>query len=322
MRRSSQVIIVTALAVLVGSCGDSPIQPTPPPTLTITCPANRSVQSPDGNPAGVSFDAPQTIGGANPVTTTCTPASGAQFPVGNTTVTCEARDSGNRLASCSFMVQIQGPPRLTSSRFLAFGDSLTWGVISASVTTLVVSVPDSYPFELQDRLVARYRQQLPVVLNEGNPGELASDTGIQRFRSVLLSNRPEVVLLMEGTNDLLFGQSGANNAITALQAMIREAKSQNIRILLSTVPPQRAGGARQRDAVVALIPGFNDRIRALASAESIPLIDVYDGMKDDISLIGVDDLHPTIRGYDVMADIFYSAIRTNFENQAVRGLRR
>ena len=310
------------LLIAAAACGGStPNQPTPPPTLVITCPPNRSVQSPEGNPTGVSFDAPQTVGGAAPVTTTCNPASGAEFAVGNTTVTCEARDSGNRQASCSFTVQVQAPPRLTATRFLAFGDSLTYGVISASVTLLVASVPDSYPFVLQDRLVARYRQQTPVVLNEGNPGELAAQTGVQRFRSVLLAHRPDVVLLMEGTNDLLFGQTGANNAVDALRAMIREAKSQNVRIVLSTVPPQRPGGARRRDAVVALIPGFNDRIRGLASAENIPLIDVYDGMKDDLTLIGVDDLHPTVRGYDVMADIYYNAIRMQFENQPPSGSR-
>ncbi len=98
---------------------------------------------------------------------------------------------------------MQGPPRLSATRFLAFGDSLTAGVLSPAVTLLIVSPPDSYPFGLQSRLVSRYRQQTPVVLNEGNPGELASGTGVQRFRSVLLQNRPEVVLLMEGTNDLL-----------------------------------------------------------------------------------------------------------------------
>lgn len=304
------------LLLSVEACGrGSPNQPTPPPALVITCPPNRSVQSPEGNPAGVSFDPPQTVGGSAPVTTTCNPASGGEFPVGNTTVTCEARDSGNRVASCTFTVQVQAPPRLTAARFLAFGDSLTYGVISASVTALVSSVPDSYPWVLQDRLVARYRQQTPVVLNEGNPGELATQTGVQRFRSVLLAHRPEVVLLMEGTNDLLFGQTGADNAIGALGAMVREAKSQNVRIVLATIPPQRPGGARRRDAVVALIPGFNDRIRALAAAENIPLIDVHAGMKDDLTLIGVDDLHPTIRGYDVMADIYYNAIRMLFENQ-------
>jgi GDSL-like Lipase/Acylhydrolase family/HYR domain len=235
-----------------GGCGGSPNNPSPPPVLSITCPANTSMQSLDGNPAGVSFDLPQPIGGTAPVTTTCTPPSGSQFPVGSSTVVCQARDSGSQVSSCSFSVVVTAPPRLTATRFLAFGDSLTAGVLSPTVTLMIVSPPGSYPFQLEGRLVARYRQQTPVVLNEGNPGELVSDTGVRRFRSVLQATRPEVVLLMEGSNDLLFGQAGADAAISALGTMVREAKGQGVRIALATIPPQRAGGLRGRDAVVRL----------------------------------------------------------------------
>ena len=320
VRHRSQLILVAVLTTLVVSCGEgSPNQPSPPtPALTITCPTNRSVQSADGNATGVSFDAPQTAGGTAPVTTTCSPSSGSQFALGSTTVVCDARDAGSRQVSCSFTVQVQTPPRLTSTKFLAFGDSLTYGVVSASITTLV-TIPESYPFLLQNRLKVQYPQQSPVVLNEGNPGELATAEGVQRFRSVLLGHRPEAVLLMEGTNDLLPGLAGPDAAITALRAMIREAKSQNIRIAIATIPPQRAGGARRRDVVAAIIPVFNDRIRALAGAESIPVVDVYNGMKDDMTLIGIDDLHPTLRGYDVMAGIYFDAIKANFENHASSG---
>jgi lysophospholipase L1-like esterase len=38
-------------------------------------------------------------------------------------------------------------------------------------------------------------------------------------------------------------------------------------------------------------------------------------MKDDPTLIGIDDLHPTPRGYDVMAGVFFEGIRTHFENR-------
>jgi lysophospholipase L1-like esterase len=214
---------------------------------------------------------------------------------------------------------VQAPPRLVGTRFLAFGDSLTAGTLSPALMQLIVSPPESYPFVLQGHIVARYRQQAPVVINEGIGGEAASDGGVRRFRSVLLQNRPEIVLLMEGTNDLLGGQNGANAAFDALRVMVGEAKSQGLRIALATIPPQRAGGLRNRGAVVALIPGFNDRIRGLASGENIPLIDVYNGMKDDLSYIGIDDLHPTARGYDAMATIYFDAIKSVFEERPSAG---
>jgi lysophospholipase L1-like esterase len=302
--------------VWLNACGGSPPIGPQPTALSLTCPVNQTVQSQDGNPTPVSFNAPQTTGGNGQVTTTCTPSSGSQFPIGNSTVGCQAQDTASHQASCSFTVVVTSPPRLVAAgKFLAFGDSLTAGVLSESPTLLITSSPQSYPSQLQPRLIARYRLQTPVVINEGDPGELASTAGVQRFRGVLIGHRPDVVLLMEGTNDLLLGQTGANSAIDALRAMVREAKGQNVRIALATVPPQRAGGARRRDAVVALIPGFNDRIRALASAEAIPLVDVFAGMQGDLSLIGPDDLHMTTRGYDVMAGIYFDAIRANFEVQ-------
>jgi lysophospholipase L1-like esterase len=154
-----------------------------------------------------------------------------------------------------------------------------------------------------------------MVINEGNPGELASGTGIQRFRGVLLQHRPEVVLLMEGTNDLLGREPGADAAINALRAMVAEAKLQGVQIVLCTIPPQRPNGVRNRGAVAALIPGYNDRVKALATAEGLGVIDVFDGMKDDLSTIGVDDLHPTERGYDVMATIFVDGVKRLFEER-------
>jgi SAM-dependent methyltransferase len=152
--------------------------------------------------------------------------------------------------------------------------------------------------------VPHYRVQSPVVLNEGIGGEIASVGGIRRFRSVLLKHRPDIVLLMEGTNDLLDLEPGANAAMDALRDMVLEAKSQNVRVGLATIPPQRSGGQRNRDRVAALIPGFNDRVRALAAAEGVALIEVFDAMRTDLSLIGIDDLHPTERGYQFMADVF------------------
>jgi lysophospholipase L1-like esterase len=318
--------LATAAAMIVGldACGGSPIAPPPPPpTLSLTCPGTSNSQSPDGNAINVSFDQPQAAGGSAPITTTCSAQSGSSFNVGTSTVNCQAVDARGQSASCGFIVNVQAPPRLVGQRLLAFGDSLTAGVLSPAVNLLIVSPPESYPFVLQSHLVARYRQQTPVVLNEGNAGENASGTGVQRFRSVLLQNRPDIVLLMEGTNDLLSGSVGADFAINALRSMVGEAKNQGIRIALATIPPQRPNGFRNRGAVAAMIPGFNDRIRTLAGGEGIPLIDVYNVMKDDLSYIGIDDLHPTARGYDAMATIYFDAIKGAFEERpTLDGLRR
>lgn len=313
--RAMSVILTAMLGV---QC-ESPARPTPPPdspavpALVLSCPPPVETESPDGQPVPVEFRAPHTFGGVAPVTTTCSASSGARFDVGTTSVSCSATDGRGASASCSFQVTVRPPPRLSYTRFVAFGDSLTAGTLAATPSLLIAVSPFDYPRMLALHLQSRYRQQVFTVSNEGEPGEQASDNGIRRFRGVLLQHRPEVVLLMEGTNDLLGHSLGADRAIEALQLMVREAASQNVRVALATIPPQRPGGLRNRDAVAALIPGFNERVRALAAAEGAVIVDVFVAMAQNLSLLGADDLHPTARGYEVIAETFFEAIRANFE---------
>jgi lysophospholipase L1-like esterase len=307
--------IVPALLLLLSfGCGDSPA-PTPTPLLALTCPSRVDVSSNDGRPVTVTVTPPQATGGVAPVNVTCNQPAGSQFPIGTTTVGCTATDAKQTTASCSYTVAVIGPPRLRVTNFLAFGDSITAGTKSDPVTLRLIPAAYAYTVLLQTRLGMRYTLQTPIVSNEGVGGE-STPEGLVRLRPLLLQYRPEVLLLMEGTNDLLdrpdIGR-GADTAIVNLRQMIAIAKSLNVQVALATVPPQRAGGLRRRDAVAALIPSFNDRIRALASSEGAVLVDVYAGMKDNLSLIGVDDLHPTELGYSVIADTFYAAVTRAYE---------
>jgi lysophospholipase L1-like esterase len=285
-------------------------------TLTITCPQPVTAQSADGNPVTVTYGAPTASGGVAPVTVTCTVPSGTPFNPGVTNVTCAATDNRGVSSVCSFSVSVQAPPRLVGTRFMAFGDSITWGTPPPPFPTLypIPPEPTAYPRQLEIRLAARYRLQTPSVVNEGWPGEQAADVGVPRFATALQQHNPDIVLLMEGTNDLL--TRNVDRTMDALGSMVRMAKAQNRRVAIATVPPQRVNGFRvpPRDpAVIALIPVLNDRIRALAVAENIVLADVFQAMQGDLSLIGADDLHPTARGYEVIADTFLDAIRRNFE---------
>ena len=125
-----------------------------------------------------------------------------QFPIGSTTVGCTATDAKQKTASCSFVVAVKAPPRLRSTTFLAFGDSITAGTKSDPVTLRLIPAAYAYTVLLQTRLAARYTAADAGVWNEGVGGEDASE-GLVRLRPLLLQFRPEVLLLMEGTNDLL-----------------------------------------------------------------------------------------------------------------------
>src|SRR4249920_1169466 len=101
-----------------------PVIPDPP---KITCPASQTAQSVDGGPTLVTFSPPGVLNGETPVTTTCTPATGTAFSIGQKTVTCSATDALQRTDSCSFVVTVLSPPKLSTTSFMSFGDSITAG---------------------------------------------------------------------------------------------------------------------------------------------------------------------------------------------------
>ena len=313
----------------MAGCGGGPAKPTPipPVVLSLICPADVRAESRDGESVLVSFDSPQPSGGTQPVAVSCTPQPGAMFPIGATAVTCTASDSRGQSNTCGFTVTVLPPPRLALTRFLAFGDSLTEGKLGLAPLVLPVVFQDAYSSALQRLLSARYVTQTITVIHDGVGGERVvgmtehSPGGVVRLQESINASRAEVVLLMEGSNDLGAGREAAQEAIEGLQEMIEKAKERGVRVLLATIPPQRAGGARHRDAAAALVPEYNNNVRALAVREGVVLVDVYDVMKDRIDLIGPDDLHLTHQGYEVVAQAFFDAIKGSLEVQSTAAVR-
>jgi hypothetical protein len=76
---------------------------------TIQCPANLSVDIGTGQASGVvTYTAPVVNDNVPGVSVACAPPSGATFPLGITTVTCTARDSGGNQATCAFSITVLG----------------------------------------------------------------------------------------------------------------------------------------------------------------------------------------------------------------------
>ncbi len=74
--------------------------------LTITCPTNFSVWTCATNPVIVSYPPPTVTGSCPGISTNCTPRSGTFFPMGVTTVTCEATNSCGEQAACTFTITV------------------------------------------------------------------------------------------------------------------------------------------------------------------------------------------------------------------------
>jgi len=260
------------------------------------------------------------------VTATCTPASGALFPVGTTRVTCDAVDGRQRTSSCSFDVVVQAAPRISMTRFVAFGDSITWGedgrdssISSQGLQTIKPAVrfptAQTYPGALEIQLQTRYVGQSISVTNAGRSAESAGDPAtLTRFSA--MSGSFEAVLLMEGTNDLADRDSlDIPPAIANLRTMIRISKGLGRRVFLATVPPMVPG--RPRALAWSLVAPLNDQIRSLAASENVALVDVNGALAADANrYIGFDGEHPSADGYARIADTFFAAIKSALEAPA------
>ncbi len=214
-------------------------------------------------------------------------------------------------------------PRLSRSQFLAFGDSTTAGEVTLPLSALVsprvfsplVVVPDaSYPTVLNAQLTARYASRNPglVVVNAGRSGEWVIDA-LPRFIETCERERPEAVLLLDGYNDLLNrGANAIDAAATALSAIAIEARARGARVFIATVTPNRP--ERQRTIATAALLAYNDRVRNLAAAERLVLVDLYSALSANVdSYIGVDGLHPTEAGYQRIAETFFAAVVADLE---------
>jgi lysophospholipase L1-like esterase len=347
--RSSNVLASASLllAGLFGvGCGDNPNTPSPP-VLSITCPVAQSGQSIDGNPVIVNYPNPTVSGGEGLLSTTCTPPSGSRFSVGATNVACTAQDAKKQTASCGFQVTVVKVPRITATRFMAFGDSMTEGFVQPcqgqtlmeldptfSDRTRLAILMDmqalrtlrppqysavSYPVKLQSMLSLRYAAQSMTVFNEGSGGETAT-FGATQFAGVLNQDQPQAVLLLEGINDIHAGSPTQSSAIptvtSSLRSMVQEAKRRGMVVFLATLLPERRGSCRSFDWFdgVEDVPAADTQIRSLAASEGATLIDMYPAFAGSLdTLLGPDGLHPSEAGYQKMAELFYAGITQRLE---------
>jgi lysophospholipase L1-like esterase len=209
-------------------------------------------------------------------------------------------------------------PRLSRTRFMAFGDSFTAGEVTSPTSSaqtigkLIVVPTASYPSVLQSRLHATYTNQVTTisVTNAGEPSERILD-GAQRFPGAYDAIRPEAVLIMEGVNGL--PQVGPDISAGLMRIMVQHAKAGNSRVFVGSMVPQVATRPRGTTPVSELL-AYNNTLQLMSQQEGVVYVDLYNQMLPDAAtLIGSDGLHPTEAGYRRIADVFLAAIRQDLE---------
>jgi lysophospholipase L1-like esterase len=345
--------VLAACALLTGGCS-SPTLPSKTTIIqppAITCPiAPSPVIATNGQSAVVTYGAATVTGGTAPLTESCAPTSGSTFAIGSTSVVCTATDAVSRTASCSFVATVTRPlPRLGVSTILAFGDSMTEGEVPVagefSIGPQFVMPDSAYPAYLTDLLAQRYSArgasrldaftlaaggltlcktaapypQTPglVVINAGCLGERAEDAStVQRLIGLITAYHPDVVLLLEGVNDLDSLSPGASIAagVQGVRTLIAAAQSRNVRVMVGTLLPEVPAELTHGGLPDLIVP-FNTQLVPAATNAGARVVDLYSAIAMDVTdwISPYDGLHPTAAGYQEMATVWLSAVRSAYE---------
>ncbi len=192
---------------------------------------------------------------------------------------------------------------------VAHGDSITFGTSSAC------GCPDTgYPYLLERVLGAALGGHYETI-NTGDPGEETMD-GLRRLGPILATFKPDLTLIMEGTNDTFFNEPYSTIEAN-LRGMVSLAKNAGSEVILATIPPVIKSAYRDRSAQARRIVGFNPRIYQIGASMGIPVAQVFEAITSvpgwQTALIDQETAnHPNDAGYRVVRDEFLRTIRNAY----------
>lgn len=152
-----------------------------------------------------------------------------------------------------------------------------------------------------DLLQARLREAgLPVrVLNAGVSGDTTAG-GVSRL-AWLLKQRPDLLVVELGGNDLLRGQP-VENTRANLEQILTQAKAAGARVVLLGVKAPDTHGPAYQAAFDAIYP-------ELAKAHDVAVVEGFlDPLVGRPELLQADGLHPTADGHRLLADTLQPAL--------------
>ncbi len=176
---------------------------------------------------------------------------------------------------------------------IGMGDSLTWG----------------YPFGPEASWLDLAAGETGLkVINQGINGETTGEM-LARFDQDVVRPGPRAVTIMGGTNDAWAGFAAAE-VEGNIRAMIDKAHRAGIKVIICLPPPLcRTGSgitASFLEKMAGLLADYRGACRHLARSRGLELLDFYIPLLDPATGWGkkeyfVDDAHPSIKGYQVMA---------------------
>ena len=190
-----------------------------------------------------------------------------------------------------------GHAQNTPIKIAVLGDSLAAG--------FGVKPEQSFPSRLEAALKAAGRNV--AILNHGVSGDTTTG-GLDRI-DWMLGDKPDIVLIALGANDML---RGVDPALTErnLDAMIAKLKQAGVTVWL-------AGMMAQRNLGPEYVAAFDGLYRKLADKYQVPLYPfLLDGVAQDPALNQADGIHPNPKGAEIVAGKLLPFVTKNLDDHA------
>ncbi|WP_407525431.1 GDSL-type esterase/lipase family protein [Methylobacterium oryzisoli] len=256
--------------------------------------------------------------------------SGAQGTAASFSVSVEdGNEDGSVPAARSFLLSVTPPQPGTSLSFASAtrGVSASLGAGAWSSAQTLMPLGDSITYgdappgmdehgyrghfwtsmaaagRLFDMVGPNSNGAVPDPNNAGFPGAWADDLA-EQLPNLLTTYRPETILLMAGTNNVLQETTPQNTVRTALATMLDQVTAFNpaTHVYVATILPLSSDENGEVDAVNTVIRA--EVANAILSGQNVSLVEMAGFTTDDL----FDGIHPTEAAYQRIAANWSSAV--------------
>ncbi len=150
-------------------------------------------------------------------------------------------------------------------------------------------------------------------LNRGISGQTTAQM-LVRFPQDVLALKPQVVVILAGTNDIAGNTGPSTQAMIEdnLHAMVDLARAHGIAVVLASVLPVSDYPWLPGTAPAPKVRALNTALKRYADAQQLVYLDYYTPMANAAGgldpQLADDGVHPTAKGYAVMAPLAEAAV--------------